>query len=296
MRVFVTGASGFIGRAISRALLARGDAVVALSRGGQGERGAAIVTGDPTEAGPWREHLRGCDAVVHLAGEPIAGKRWSAEHKRVLRQSRVDSGARLGEVIAALPAAERPRTLVSASGIDIYPFDATERPYAEDAAPGHTFLGELCRDWEAATARAAARTVQLRLAIILGKGEGAMAKMLTPYRLFVGGPLGSGEQWTSWMHIDDVVGAALLALDREALRGPVNLVTASVRQREFAQALGDALKRPSWLPVPGLALRAAVGELAEYLVHGRHAVPAALERAGYAFKQRDLGAAIAASI
>ena len=296
MRVFVTGASGFLGRAISRALLARGDTVIALSRGGEGEAGAELLRGDPTQSGPWRERVRGCDAVLHLAGEPVAGKRWNAEQKRILRQSRVDSGGQIAQAIAALPAAQRPKVLVTASGIDLYPFDKSDREYAEDAPPGHSFLAELCLAWEAATAQAAERTVALRIGLVLGKGEGVIAKLVTPFRLFVGGPVGSGEQWTSWIHVDDVVGAALLALDEGSLHGPLNLVAASVRQRDFAQALGDALKRPAWLPVPSLVLRAALGEIAEYLVHGRRAVPAALGTAGYAFKQADLGAAIAASI
>jgi uncharacterized protein (TIGR01777 family) len=296
MRVFVTGASGFLGRSITRALLGRGDQVLALGRSGEAERGAEALTGDPTQVGPWRERLRGCDAVLHFAGEPIAGKRWNAEQKDLLRSSRVESGAQIVQAIAALPAGSRPRVLVTASGVDIYPFDKTSRAYAEDAAPGRTFVAELCRAWEAATAGATERTVALRLGVVLGKGEGALAKLMTPFRLFVGGPIGSGEQWTSWVHVDDVVGAALHALDRDEVRGPQNVVASSVRQRDFAQAVGDALKRPTWLPVPGLALRVAVGELADYLVHGRRAVPSALEKSGYVFKRPVLGAAIEASV
>jgi uncharacterized protein (TIGR01777 family) len=303
MRVFVTGATGFIGRALSAALVARGDTVVALSRSGAapgGEDGRPLegvraVPGDPTAEGPWRAELAGCDAVVHLAGEPIAAHRWGAEHKEELRRSRVESGRQLAAAIAALPAAERPRVLVTASGADIYPFDSSERPYAEDAPAGHGFLSELCVAWEAATAGAAERVVAMRTGLVLGKGEGALAKLTTPFKLFLGGPVGSGQQWLSWIHLDDVVGGYLLALDRD-LRGPINLVTASVRQREFAAALGDALKRPSWLPVPGLALRAAVGELAEHLIHGRRIEPAALGHAGYRWTRPDLAEALAASV
>ena len=296
MRIFVTGASGFLGRAVTRALLARGDQVLALSRSGQAEAGAEALTGDPTQAGPWRERLGGCDAVVHLAGEPIAGKRWTSEQKQLLRSSRVESGGQIVQGIAALPAGSRPRALVTASAVDFYPFDKSSNAYAEDAPAGRTFLAELCRVWEAATAGAAARTVALRFGVVLGKGEGALAKLTTPFRLFVGGPVGSGEQWTSWVHVDDVAGAALHALDHDDVRGPVNVVAASIRQRDFAQALGDALKRPTWLPVPGLALRIGLGEVAEYLVHGRKAVPAALDRAGYVWKRPILLDAMAASV
>jgi uncharacterized protein (TIGR01777 family) len=292
----MTGASGFIGRALTRALVGRGDEVVGLSRNGAVGAGAVAVTGDPTQAGPWRERLGGCDAVVHLAGEPIASRRWTPEQKEKLRASRVDSGKQLAAALAALPAATRPRVLVSASGADVYPFDPSDRRYTEDVAAGGTFLARLVVAWEESTAGAAERVVAMRTGLVLGKGEGAMAKLITPFRLFIGGPIGSGQQWISWVHIDDVVGAFLHALDRDVLRGPVNLVTASARQRVFADALGDVLKRPSWLPVPGPVLRLAVGELSEYLLHGRNVVPEALDKAGYAFQRGDLAAALAASI
>jgi uncharacterized protein (TIGR01777 family) len=292
----MTGASGFIGRAIARALIARGDQVDGLSRTGMAVAGVRAVTGDPTQSGPWRERLAGCDAVIHLAGEPIAAKRWTAEHKERLRASRVDGGKQLAAAIAALPAAARPRVLVTASGVDVYPFDASDRPYAEDGPTGMTFLARLVAAWEASTASAAERVVAMRTGVVLGQGEGAMAKLLTPFKLFLGGPIGSGQQWLGWVHIDDVVGAFLFALDSEALRGPVNLVAKSVRQRELADALGDVLKRPSWLPVPGPVLRLAVGELADYLLHGRKVIPAALAQAGYDFKRAELPAALAASI
>jgi uncharacterized protein (TIGR01777 family) len=293
MRVFLTGASGFIGRALSQALLARGDAVVGMSRKGDVESGVEAVRGDPAQPGLWRDRVAGCHAVVHLAGEPIAGKRWNEDQKRLLRASRVDSGGQLAQAIAAAPADRRPRVLISASGVDYYPFDKSDHAYGEDEKPGHTFLADLCAAWEASVAQAAERTVVMRNGLVLGHGEGALAKLVTPFRLFLGGPVGSGEQWTSWVHIDDVVGATLLAIDRETIRGPINMVAASVRQRDFASALGDALKRPAWLPVPSLALRLLVGELAEYLVHGRRVVPAALEAAGYTFRHADLRGAIA---
>jgi len=293
MRVFVTGASGFIGRALCRALLARGDEVVGVSRRGDVEPGVEAVKADPAQPGPWRDRVAGCHAVFHLAGEPIAGKRWNDEQKRLLRASRVDSGGQIAQAIAAQPPARRPRVLITSSGVDYYPFDKSEHEYREDELAGHTFLADLCRAWEGATAQAAERTVALRTGVVLGHDEGALAKLVTPFRLFLGGPVGSGEQWTSWIHIEDVVGAALFALDRDAVRGPVNLVAASARQRDFAEALGDALKRPAWLPVPGLALRVAIGELAEYILHGRKAVPAALEAAGFAFRYPELRGALA---
>jgi uncharacterized protein (TIGR01777 family) len=296
MRVFVTGASGFIGRAVSQALIARGDSVVAVSRSGSAGAGVDVVTGDPTQAGPWRERLAGCDAVLHLAGESVGGRRWNAAQKERIRQSRVASGEQLTRAIAALSAEQRPGVLVTASGVDYYGFDRSDTPVGEDALSGNTFLAEVCREWEAATAHAAARTAALRIGLVLGKGDSPLAKILTPFRFFLGGPVGSGEQWTSWVHVDDVVGAALFALDEGGPSGPINVVAASVRQRDFAAALGDALKRPSWLQVPSVAVRLVAGELAEYLVHGRRVVPAALERAGYHFRRPELPGALAASI
>jgi uncharacterized protein (TIGR01777 family) len=295
MRVFVTGASGFLGRAVTEALVARGDAVVGLSRRGQGPRGAETVTGDPARPGEWRAALADCDAVVHLAGEPVAGKRWTDEHKAAVRASRRD-GTR--GVVAAMAAASRPRVLVSASGIDYYPFDETDRGYTEEDGAAATFLAEVCRDWEAEALRAAehgTRAAVLRIGVVLGRGEGAMARLAPLFRRFAGGPIGSGRQWMSWVHVEDVAGAVLRALDGD-LAGPVNVVAGNARQADFARTLGDVLKRPSWLPVPAIALRLAVGELAEYLLHGRRVVPAALEKVGHAWRHPDLAGALAASV
>jgi uncharacterized protein (TIGR01777 family) len=296
MRVFLTGASGFIGRAIGEALNARGAAVVGLTRGAELPHGVEPVTGDPTRAGAWGEALAGCDVVIHLAGESLATHRWTAAHKAELRRSRLE-GTR--QVVSAMVAAERPRVLLSASGADYYPFDDSEQRYPEPQPAGRSFLADLCRDWEGAALAAAAkgkRVCVMRTGVVLGRGEGALARLTRIFKSFAGGPLGDGRQWFSWIHVDDVVGAYLHAADRDALSGPVNVVAGSTRQAEFARALGDALKRPSWLPVPGFALRVAIGELADYLLHGRRVVPAALEESGYEFSRPALVDALAASV
>jgi len=296
MRVFMTGASGFLGRAIGEALLARGLAVVGLSRSGQAPRGVEAVTGDPAVPGEWQQALAECDAVVHLAGEPVAGARWTDERKQAIRRSRAE-GTR--QVVAAMAAASRPRVLVSASGVDYYPFDPSDRRYTEEDGAAATFLAEVCRDWEAAALAAAehgTRAAVLRIGVVLGHGGGAMSKLAPLFRRFAGGPIGSGRQWMSWVHVDDVAGACLHALDTEGVRGPVNVVAGNQRQADFARALGDVLKRPSWLPVPAVALRLAVGELADYLLHGRVVAADVLARSGYAFKHPELSAALAASV
>lgn len=292
----MTGATGFIGRALTAALVARGDAVLALSRSGSAPPGAEGVRGDPTTSGPWRARVGECDAIVHLAGEPIAGKRWSEERKRAIKMSRVDGGAQLVAAIAA--AAKKPKVLVSASGADVYPWDESDRAYGERDAAGDTFLAGVCKAWEGAVAPAkehGVRVASLRIGIVLGKGEGAMARLAPLFKLFAGGPIGSGRQWVSWVHVDDVCGAFLHALDGKS-EGPVNTVAGSVRQADFARAIGDVLKRPSWLPVPGMALKVALGELGEYLLHGRNVVPAVLDAEGYTWRRKELGGAIAASV
>lgn len=299
-RVFVTGGTGFIGCALVAALRGRGDEVIVLGRNAARARrelgqGVEVVEGDVALGGAWQERLRGVDAVVNLAGESVAGQRWDARYKQRIRDSRVEGTRYVVEGMAAIAADARPGVLVSASGADYYPFDVDleaaglmdeDDAVTESAPPGDSFLARVCRSWEAeamAAEKLGARVVCMRTGLVLGP-DGAFSRMALPFRLFAGGTIGSGRQWMSWVHLEDAVRAYLFALDQEGLRGPVNLVAPGpVRARDFARALGKALHRPSWLPVPGLALRAAAGELAEYLLHGRRAVPAALEAHGFVF-------------
>jgi uncharacterized protein (TIGR01777 family) len=303
MRVLITGGTGFVGTAIVAALRARGDALVVVSRDAGRARAlgdVAAVEADLQSSGPWTTALSGADAVIHLAGEPIAARRWSAQHKQLLRDSRVETTRVLVEAMAAAPADSRPRALITASGSDYYPF-APDNEFDDDEVterdpPGDSFLARLCRDWEAeaqAAERLGVRVVCLRTAMVLGPG-GALARMTTPFKLFVGGRIGSGRQWVPWIHRDDVVRAYLAALDDDRYRGPINLVTSSVRGAELSRAIGEALHRPSWLPVPGFALRAALGEFAEYLLHGRRMVPARLRELGFSWTRPSLEAAVAA--
>lgn len=304
MKLVVTGATGFVGAALVAALRARGHAIIALSRDAARAHAAlgdvTTVTADLQHPGPWTAALAEAAAIVHLAGEPIAARRWDAQHKQRLRDSRVESTRTLVEAIAALPAAARPRALISASGADYYPFapdtEFDDDEVSERDASSDSFLGRLCRDWEA-EARAAeglgVRVVCMRTGLVLGPG-GALAKLTTPFKLFVGGRIGSGRQWVSWIHRDDAIRAYATALEDERYAGPVNLVTASVRNVELARALGQALGRPSWLPVPGFALRATVGEFAEYLLYGRRVVPARLRELGFTWTLSTLEDALRA--
>ena len=310
--VAITGATGFLGRPLVKLLLARGDKVLAFSRDPDG---ASRVLGnqpddtlDVVEAylegeGAWQQRLADADAVIHLAGEPLAGKRWDARQKQIVRDSRVESTRLIVEALAQLEPALRPKVLVTASGADYYDWvDAAlddDEEFDEKAPAGDSFLSRVCRDWEAEAVRAeplGVRVVRMRCGVVLGKG-GALDRMRTPFKLFVGGRLGSGTQWFSWIHKDDALAAYVAAIDDARYTGAINLVAPDLaRARDVARAVGRALHRPSWLPVPGFAVKAAVGELGDYLLHGRKVVPRALERLGFAFSHPDLDEAVASSL
>lgn len=307
MKIVITGATGFVGSALVPALLARGDEIVVLSRNADKARAklgaVTAITADLESPGAWTVSLAGAGAVIHLAGESVASKRWDARVKQVIRDSRIESTRTLVDAIAALPADARPRALVSASGTDYYPFapdrdDFDDDPVPETDPPGDSFLARVCRDWEKEALAAEAhgvRVVCMRTGIVLGKG-GALDKMTTPFKLFVGGRLGSGLQWMPWIHRDDVVAAYIAAATDERYRGPINLVRASTRNAEFARELGKAMGRPSWLPVPGFAVKAVAGEFAEHVLHGRNVVPAKLEALGFTWMYPELARALAATV
>jgi hypothetical protein len=312
MKLVVTGATGFVGGALTAELLRRGDAVTALSRDPGRARTAfegiaapgavTALAADLQSPGAWCDALAGCDAIVHLAGEPVAARRWDARQKQRIRDSRVEATRTLVEAIARLPAEARPRALISASGSDYYPF-APDSEFDDDEAseadpPGDSFLARVCRDWEAEARAGEAlglRVVCMRTAVVIGPG-GALGQLAAVFRRFVGGRIGSGRQWLPWIHRDDAVRAYLAALDDDRYAGPINLVTASVRNAELARAIGAALHRPSWLPVPGFALRAAVGEFADYLLGGRRVAPTRLRGLGFTWTVPTLDAALARSL
>lgn len=292
MRVAVVGATGLIGGRVAEALLARGDEVVAVSRGGDaGVAGAVDVRWDPAEGPPPAAVTEGVDAVVNMAGASMSVARWTASRKRLIRESRVTTTRLLVEALAAAAAAP---VLVSASGVDYY--GPREEPTDERAGPGSSFLAETCVVWEREARRAEAagsRVVLMRSGIVLSSAGGALPTMARPVRLFAGGPLGGGAQWMPWVHIDDEVGLILFALDRDDVAGPLNAAAPSpVRQREFVRTLARVLGRPAVVPAPALALRLALGEMSTLALDSRHAVPAAALAAGYAFAHPDLEGAL----
>jgi hypothetical protein len=288
MHIAVSGASGLIGSALVPALVAAGNSVTRLVRQGS-LVGEGTVRWDPEAGALDHARLEGIDAVVHLSGETVAG-RWSEAKKVRIMESRRGSTRLLAEAVAAL---ERPpQVFVSASAVGYYGDRGAER-LTEDSPAGKGFLTEVVMEWEAATrpaAEAGTRVVNLRFGIVLSREGGALAQMLTPFRLGIGGPLGSGRQYMSWIAIDDVVGVVQHALRTADLSGPVNASAPEpVTNKEFARTLGRVLRRPAIIPVPPLALRAMFGEFAnEGLLWGQRALPAKLAASGYSFRFPEL--------
>ena len=297
MRVCVIGATGFVGRALVPALRRDGHAVSAWVRS---EARARRVLGAGVECVP---ESRGEDAlgalvgrseaVVNLAGEPLVGRRWTAARRVALRSSRVELTERLVRAIAQ--SRTRPRVLVSGSAVGYYGDRAGER-LPESAPPGDDFLAHLCREWEHAARAATAhgvRVMTLRSGVALGREGGALAPMLLPFRLGVGGPVGSGRQYFPWIHLDDLVRVITVALLDERYLGPVNAVAPEqVTSREFARELGRAVRRPAILPTPAFLLRVLFGESASVVLTGQRTEPRALSQWGFAFAFPTLEAAL----
>lgn len=288
-KVLVSGSSGLVGTALIPALQASSYEVIRLARGSSSQN---QISWNPSEPVP-SETVSGLEAVVHLAGESIVG-RWTESKKRRIRESRVIGTRHLAEALAK--ADGPPRVLVSASAIGYYG-DRGEEILREDSPPGAGFLSDVCRGWESActpAAQAGIRTVQIRIGVVLTPEGGALAKMLTPFRLGLGGKIGSGQQWWSWIALPDLVGIILHALKTDSLQGPVNAVAPNPdRNREFTKILGTVLSRPAIFPMPAFAARLALGEMAdELLLASQRVEPAKLQSSGYVFQQPELKAAL----
>jgi hypothetical protein len=299
MKILVTGSTGLVGTALVTALAGAGHTVCRLIRpestAGGGAKDGFDVPWNPT-TGELGGAAVGADAVVNLAGASIGGGRWTAERKALLRSSRVDTTRALVTALAKMNA--RPRVLVSASAIGYYG-SRRDESLAEESAAGADFLAGLAREWEAEAVKAEAlgiRVVRARLGIILARHGGALAKMLLPFKLGVGGRVGPGQQWMSWVTLKDVVGILRLALENRAVQGAVNVVApGAVRNAEFTKELARALHRPALFPAPAFALRLALGEMADaLLLASQRVVPQRLQQLGYRFAHPDLAVALAA--
>jgi uncharacterized protein (TIGR01777 family) len=252
------------------------------------------VQWDGSSIGPWADEVDGADAVINLAGEPVAPKRWSAARKGVLRASRIEPTRALVQAIAR--AGNRPAVLANASAVGYYG-DRGDDILTEGDSAGADFLARLVVDWEAAARQAPIRVALLRLGIVLGPGGGALTQLALPFRFFVGGRIGNGRQWFPWVHIDDVIGVFRFVLTHAELQGPINVTAPEpVRNGDFARALAVVLHRPAWLPVPPLALRLVLGELGTSLLASMQAVPRAAIEAGYVFQQQELLPALRRSL
>lgn len=287
--VLVTGGTGFVGTRLRSLLVARGHWVSIVTRNPGAQR--ALHSG--VEYVGWLPDVSRYDSVVHLAGANLFGKRWSDAYKREIRSSRVEGTARLVQAMAAAP--KRPRVLVSASAVGIYG-DQGPRPLPETAQHGDDFLAEVCEAWERealAAAELGVRVVCLRFGVVLGRGDGALAKMLPPFKLGIGGPIGAGANYMSWIHLQDLCALVLRSIDDDALSGPVNAVApGACTNKEFSKALGRALRRPAVLPVPPAALRVAFGEVASVLTSSQRCVPERALAAGFGFQFPEIDAAL----
>ncbi len=298
MRALVTGATGFVGPH----LLAHLERPVVLSRNAHKARQSLAkfqvesYTWDPLAAPP-AEAFEGIDTVFHLAGEPVAAGRWTAERKRLIRESRVQGTRHLVGVLRAME--HRPRVLVCASAVGYYG-DRGEEVLTEASAPGNDFLAEVCVAWEReaqAAAELGIRVVCVRIGIVLGQGGGALGKMLTPFKLGVGGPLGSGKQWMPWIHIDDLAAMFLHAAEHSEISGSMNgAAPNAVTNKEFTKALGAAVHRPAFLPAPYLALRLVFGQFADVLFASQRVAPQVAQRTGFEFQHPMIGPALEAIV
>lgn len=292
MRIVVTGGTGFLGAPLVRCLRAEGHVVTVLTRS---PHAAGQVAWNPLNpVGPWALAVEAADAVINLSGESIAGARWTRSRKAALRASRLETTQ--GLVTAMTQGARTPAVFLNASAVGIYgPHD--DEDVTEATPPGDDFLSSLAREWEAAAMAAAGQTrvVLLRTGIVLDREGGALVEMAMPFHVMAGGPLGSGRQWMSWIHRDDWITLVVWALATAAVAGPLNLTAPNpVTNREFAQTLGRALRRPSFMPAPEFALRVMLGEMAAMILTGQRVLPAKALALGFTFQYPTLEPALQA--
>lgn len=296
-KIFVTGGSGLLGSCLIKELLAKGHSVAALARGAKNASilqnlGATAIQGDGTKSGPWLDTVKMCDTVIHLAGANIFAKRWTPEFKEEIRKSRIDSTRLIAGAVSDPEA--KVRLLLSASAIGYYGADFNG-DVDEAGKPGQDFLAQVCSSWERAAciSKPEVRTVYLRSGIVLSAEGGALMKVLPPFRLGLGGKLGDGKQCMSWIHRDDWVRAVLFMLERDDLKGPVNLTAPyAVTNLDYTKTIGRLLHRPTMFTVPKTALQLALGEAAAIVLGSQHVRPKKLMDAGFVFSYPDLKSAM----
>ena len=301
MKIAITGATGFVGSRLAERLISQGHQLIVLSRSIERAqkvfpktafKNLEIVGYTPTVEGDWQNFASGCDAVVNLAGEPIAEGRWTPERKQKILNSRKLSTQKIVEAIAN--ADPKPTVLVNASAIGYYGTSQTAT-FDETSSPGSDFLAQVTTEWESEAQKVTnlgVRLVILRFGIVLGMG-GALGKMITPFQLFAGGPLGDGKQWFSWIHLDDVINLILHALNNSQVQGVYNATAPEpVKMSQFCNTMGKVMNRPSWLPVPGFALEALLGEAATVVLEGQQVIPKRTLESGFEYQYPKLQSAL----
>ncbi len=301
MKVAITGATGFVGTRLVEQLHSQGNSILVLTRNrdramrvfpAQNFPNVEIVAYTPQQSGDWQKAIAGCDGVVNLAGAPIAEERWTQEVKQEILNSRKVGTEKIVEAIAMADA--KPTVLVNGSGIGYYGTSETAT-FDETSGPGNDFLAQVCQDWENAAEKVketGTRLVMIRTGIVLGMG-GALAKMLTPFQLFAGGPIGNGQQWFSWIHRDDLVNLILAGLQKSDLEGVYNGTAPNpVRMKELCQKLGQVMNRPSWLPVPDFALQMLLGDGAKVVLEGQQVLPKRTLASGFDYHYSSLKSAL----
>ena len=299
MKVAITGATGFVGSCLVERLSTNGHQILVLTRNPTAAQNVfpasvpnlEIIAYTPTQSGSWQQAIASCDGVVNLAGEPIAEKRWTPQQKQEILNSRILATQKIVEALVANP---KPSVLVNASAIGYY--GTSESSTFDETSPaGNDFLAQVCQAWEAEAQKVKAsgtRLVILRFGIVLGRG-GAIAKMITPFKLFAGGPIGSGRQWFSWIHRDDLVNLIIQALTKPDMEGVYNATAPNpVRMSELANQLGLVLDRPSWLPVPNFALEALLGEGAIVVLEGQQVLPKRTQASGFKYQYSNVKQAL----
>ncbi len=292
-KIVITGASGLIGTNLSKAFISRGDEVYIFTRNTGNLKktipNAEYIEWDYTRPDTWAEYINNKDAVIHLAGANISGKRWTNNYKKIILKSREISTKNLAEVIISSHA--KPAVFICASGVSYYG-DSGNKLLTEESEPGKDFLAHVCKIWESEAAKveiAGVRRISVRTGIVLTPKEGALKKMLIPYNFFVGGPLGNGSQWFPWIHLDDIVNIYLYGLDNESIIGAINATSPKpVTMNEFAKTLGKVIHRPSLFKVPRFALILAAGEVAGSITASLKVIPKKLLEHDYKFKFENL--------
>ncbi len=293
-RIIITGATGSIGKKLVNALLTRGDEIVIFTR--NVNKAKAIfpnvndfVEWDYNKPNLWKSSLENSNAIIHLAGINLFSKRWNDSFKKEVIESRETSTRNLVEAIKYCT--NKPEVFISASGVGYYG-DCGDSILTEDSSVGNDFLADVCKVWESEAAKVetyGVRNVRIRTGLVLTTEDGALKQMLTPFKFFVGGPLGNGKQWASWLHIDDIVGIYLQAIDNKKLNGSINAASPNpVRMKEFAKTLGRILNRPSLFPIPKLALKLVIGEAAKVVTASQRINVKKLLDSGYKFKFEEL--------